>query len=51
MGIIHQIQKVRPHKGLTATDIELKHLVAGQAVDYLIAFIGGEFARPSLSGV
>jgi hypothetical protein len=43
MSVIHEVQKIWPHKGLTPANIKLEHLIAGQFVNHPKALIGREF--------
>jgi hypothetical protein len=43
MGVIHEVQEIWPHKGLTPANIKLEHLIAGQFVNHPKALIGREF--------
>ena len=51
MGVVHQIQKIGPHEGFTAADIELKHFAGGHLVDHLHGLGRGQLAFPFTAGI
>ena len=51
MGMVHEIQKVRPHKGFTAADVELKNFHGGKRIDDLETLIRRQLSRAFDAGI
>jgi hypothetical protein len=51
MGMIHEIQEIRSHKGFTAADVELKNPAGREGVDDPDALICGQLSPTFDAGI